>query len=211
MTKDGRSDEARDATAVAIEDLGRRAFAPVHRAMLELAGSIQRGEGSGKVWLVEHDSVLTAGRATPKDELGEGVVSIERGGRVTWHGPGQLVIYPIVRLPQRDAGAWLRALERFGVDVCASFGLTATASDDGTGVFVAGRKLASIGVALRRWVNLHGIAINVDVAPDAFAGIRPCGRSPDLMSDLSRALARKVTLDECKAAARKALPRLLGL
>ncbi|MBI5852738.1 MAG: lipoyl(octanoyl) transferase LipB [Planctomycetes bacterium] len=210
MSEDGRSDEARDVTAIAVEDLGRCAFAPVHRAMLDLAGSIRRGESGGKVWLVEHDPVLTAGRATQADEITGDVVSIERGGRVTWHGPGQLVVYPIVRLPERDAGAWLRALERFGVDVCDSFGLAAVASEDGTGVFVGGKKLASIGVALRHWINLHGIAINVDVAPDAFAGIRPCGRSPELMSDLSRALARRVTLDECKAAARKALPRLLG-
>jgi lipoyl(octanoyl) transferase len=208
-TTDGSGDGSRRAHRVDVVDLGRRPFAEVHRAMLELHESIRRGESDGKVWLVEHDDVFTAGRATPPDEIRDGVVPIERGGRITWHGPGQLVVYPIVRLPRRDAGAWLRALERFGCAVCGAFGLAAEASVDGTGVFVAGRKLASIGVALRSWINLHGIAINVDVAEDAFAAIRPCGLAPSIMSDLSRAVGRRISLDECKVAARSALPPLL--
>lgn len=193
-----------------IEDLGRRPFAEVHAEMLALAASIRAGRSRGKVLLVEHQPVYTAGRATPPDEIGDGVVPIERGGRITWHGPGQLVVYPIVPLPRRDVRAWLRALETFGVDVCARFGLEAEPSVDGTGVFVERRKVASIGVAIRGWTNLHGIAINVAMDLAAFHRIRPCGLDPEVMSDLSRCAGRPVSLDDAKVAARACLPALLG-
>ena len=177
--------------------------------MLDRAARIRAGEHPGEVLLVEHDPVYTAGRATPEAELGPQVVPIERGGKITYHGPGQLVIYPIVRLPDRDVRAWLRGLESFGVGVCAEFGLAAEPSVDGTGVFVDGRKVASIGVAIRHWINLHGISINVamDMAP--FRAIRPCGLDPEIMSDLSSCLGREVSLDEAKQAVERMIPALL--
>ena len=191
-----------------VVDLGRAPFAAVHEQMRTLAARVQRGEDPGAVLLVEHEPVFTAGRATPPDEMVPGVVPIERGGRVTYHGPGQLVVYPILRLPRRDVHAWLRALEAFGIAVCDAFGLAAAPSADGTGVFVAARKVASIGVAIRRWVNLHGIAVNVDMDLAPFRRIRPCGLDPERMSDLSREAGRHIPLDQAKAAARKALPLL---
>jgi lipoyl(octanoyl) transferase len=191
-----------------VVDLGRRAFADVHRDMLELLERVRVG-APGRVLLVEHDPVYTAGRATPAAEMSDEVVPIERGGRITWHGPGQLVVYPIVPLPRRDVRAWLRALEAFGVAVCAEFGLDATPSVDGTGVFVGEQKVASIGIAVRHWINLHGIAINVDVDLTAFARIRPCGLDPEVMCDLTRLCRRSVTLDEARSAARRSLPVLL--
>jgi lipoate-protein ligase B len=87
--------------------------------------------------------------------------------------------------------------------VCAAFGLEAVASLDGTGVFAGGRKLASIGVAIRRWTNLHGIAINVAMDAAAWASVRPCGRDPETMSDLSTACGRPIALDDVRAAARE--------
>lgn len=191
-----------------IEDLGRRDYAETLVEMRALAQSIRTGAAQGKILLVEHEPVYTAGRATPADELRGAVVRVERGGRVTYHGPGQLVVYPIVALPERDVGAWLRRLEAFGVAVCERFGLEARASIDGTGVFVSAAKVASIGVAIRRWVNLHGIAINVDMDLDAFRSIRPCGLDPSAMSDLSRACGRRISLDEAKSAARASLGAL---
>ena len=192
-----------------VERLGRRAFADVHDAMRALATEVQAGRDDGAIWLVEHDPVYTAGRATPPAELGPGIVPIERGGRVTYHGPGQLVVYPILRLARRDARAWLRGLEAFGVSVCAELGLSATASEDGTGVFVDGRKVASIGVAIRRWVNLHGIAINVAMDLAAFAAIRPCGLDPSRMDDLSGRLGRRVPMREAEQAAEDRVALLL--
>ena len=193
---------AADETPAEVEELGRQPFAQVHRQMLARAAAVHRGEQPGVVWLLEHDPVYTAGRATPRGELEGDTVAIERGGRITWHGPGQLVVYPIVRLPRRDVRWWLRRLETFGVAMCAAFGLEATASRDGTGVFVGARKVASIGVAVRHWVNLHGLALNVAVDLAPFSHIRPCGLDPEVMTDLSRLLGRAVPMSEAIAAAR---------
>jgi len=181
--------------------------------MIALADRVHRGESTGEVWLLEHEDVYTAGRATPAHELEDSAVEIlpiERGGRVTFHGPGQLVIYPIVHLPRRDVRRWLRALEQFGIAICEHFGLKAHPSPEGTGVFVGPNKVASIGVHIRHWINLHGIAVNVDMDLAFFERVRPCGLDPSAMSDLSRELGRSVTLDEVKEAARSALPALLS-
>ena len=196
-----------------VRDLGdRRPFAEVHRAMIALLDQVHRGESPGEVWLLEHEPVYTAGRATLASELTDEtfqILPIERGGKVTFHGPGQLVIYPIVQLPHRDVRRWLRALERFGMTICERFGLEAQPSLDGTGVFVGERKVASIGVHIKHWINLHGIAMNVDMDLESFERVRPCGLDPSVMSDLSRELSRKVTMDEVKEAARSVLPGLL--
>lgn len=193
-----------------IEDLGRAAHAVVLERMRRLHAAVASGAEPGRVLLVEHEPVYTAGRATPATELAPHIVPIERGGRITFHGPGQLVVYPIVPLPRRDVRDWLRRLEAFGVAMCAHFGLLATASLDGTGVFVGDRKVASIGVAIRRWTNLHGIAINVAMDAAPWFAVRPCGRDPATMGDLSAACGRRVALDEARAAVRAALPVLFA-
>jgi lipoate-protein ligase B len=186
-----------------IEDLGRTPFAAAHARMLELHAAVLRGETEGRILLVEHEPVYTAGRASAPAEVTAGVVPVERGGRVTWHGPGQLVVYPVVPLPVRDVRDWLGRLEQFGVAVCAAFGLQAEPSVDGTGVFVAGRKVVSIGVAIRRWVSLHGIAINVAMDLEPWHAIRPCGLRPEVITDLSRAVGQPVTMAEVRSAVRE--------
>lgn len=161
------------------------------------------------MWLVEHDPVYTAGRATPSDDLRDGIVPIERGGKITWHGPGQLTVYPIVRLPKRDLRDWLRRIEAFGVAIAAHFGLEAEPSVDGTGVFVGRRKFASIGVAVKRWTNLHGIGVNIAVTGSPWHSVRPCGLSPDIMTDLSEALGRPLSMHDAAAAAAAAVSVLV--
>ncbi|MBL8750629.1 MAG: lipoyl(octanoyl) transferase LipB [Planctomycetes bacterium] len=173
--------------------------------MRELHAAVHAGTEAGRILMVEHDPVYTAGRATPPEELRPGIVPIERGGRITFHGPGQLVVYPIVRLPRRDVRDWLRRLEALGVGVAAALGAEATPSVDGTGVFVGRRKFASIGVAVKHWINLHGISINVAMDSAPWFEVRPCGLSPDVMTDLATILGRPVTLDEAKDAARAAV------
>ena len=190
------------AVAIEIEDLGRAAYAPVLEHMRRLHAQVANGDLPGRVLLVEHDPVYTAGRATPPTELGEHIVPIERGGKVTYHGPGQLVIYPIVPLPVRDVRDWLRRLEAFGVAVCSAFGLEAKSSVDGTGVFVGAHKVASIGVAIKRWTNLHGIALNVAIDSSPWFAVRPCGRAPESMSDLRTACNRDLTVEDARAAVR---------
>lgn len=193
-----------------IEDLGRQPFQTVWTTMRALHAAVHRGEAAGRVLLVEHEPVYTAGRATAPHDLGPHVVPIERGGQVTYHGPGQLVVYPVVRLPRRDLRDWLQRLERFGIAVAAACGVAAEPSVDGTGVFAGGRKIASIGVAVKHWINLHGIGINVamDLAP--WFRVRPCGRAPDLMSDLSRAAGHPVAMATAKAAAIAAVSTLVA-
>ena len=185
-----------------IEDLGHAPYAPVLVHMRTLHAEVAAGRAPGRVLLVEHEPVYTAGRATPPADLFDDVVPIERGGRITFHGPGQLVVYPIVPLPRRDVHDWLRRLEAFGVAICGDFGLAAVASLDGTGVFVGDRKVASIGVAIRRWINLHGIALNVAMDPRHWRRVRPCGRDPESMGDLATACGRPVGLAEVRAAVR---------
>ncbi len=190
--------------------MGLAPFEAVHEQMLSLLQAVRQAESPGAILLVEHDPVYTAGRATPRDELAPEIRVVERGGRITYHGPGQLVVYPIVPLPRKDIRHWMRALERFGIAICAHFDLQGTSGRDGAGVFVGGRKVASIGVAIRHWINLHGIAVNVDMDLGLFERVRPCGLDPAIMSDLSREVGRQVTMDEAKQAARSALPELLA-
>lgn len=192
-----------------IENLGRAAYEPVLAQMRSLHAAVHRGETAGRILLVEHEPVYTAGRATPPAELRPGIVPIERGGKITFHGPGQLVVYPIVRLPRRDVRDWLRRLEAFGMRVAGAFGLTAEPSVDGTGVFVAGRKVASIGVHVKHWINLHGIGINVAMDLRAWQQVRPCGLSPDVMTDLARASGRPLTMADALAAAAQAVSVLV--
>ncbi|MBL8756060.1 MAG: lipoyl(octanoyl) transferase LipB [Planctomycetes bacterium] len=193
---------------VEIEDLGTADYAPVLDHMRALHAAVHLGTDPGRIVFVEHPPVYTAGRATAAHDRPAAdvpIVDIERGGRITFHGPGQLVVYPIVRLPRRDVRDWLHRLERFGIEVARAFGLVAEASVDGTGVFVGGRKFASIGVHVKHWINLHGISLNVamDLAP--FHRVRPCGLAPDVMTDLSRAAGRTLGLPAVRAAARAAV------
>jgi len=185
-----------------VEDLGRAPYAPVLRRMRELHAAVHHGTSAGTVLLVEHEPVYTAGRGTPPAELRPDIVPIERGGKITWHGPGQLVVYPIVRLPRHDLRHWLRRLEQFGVAFAAQFGVAAQPSVDGTGVFAGGKKFASIGVAVKHWISLHGIAINIAVDATPWQSVRPCGLSPDVMSDLSTVARRPLAMADAFAAAR---------
>jgi lipoyl(octanoyl) transferase len=194
--------------AVEVENLGQKPYKPLLLQMRELHEAVQRG-ADGRIWLVEHEPVYTAGRATPKHEITEGIVEIERGGQITYHGPGQLTIYPIVKLPKRDLRDWLKRIETYGVRIAEALGLEAEPSVDGTGVFVAGRKFASIGVAVKRWVNLHGIGVNVTVDKAPWQKVRPCGLSPDIMTDLSTAAGRAISMQEAAEHAAAAVSVLL--
>jgi lipoyl(octanoyl) transferase len=176
--------------------------------MRKLHEAVQAG-ADGQVWMVEHSPVYTAGRATPKNQMTDEIVPIERGGKITYHGPGQLVVYPIIKLPKRDIRDWLKRIEAFGMQIAAAFGLDATASVDGTGVFVGDRKFASIGVSVKRWVNLHGIGINVAVDAAPWQRVRPCGLSPDIMTDLSTAVGRQISMPEAVKAATNSVSILL--
>lgn len=171
-----------------VTHLGRRPYAPV----LELQRALCKARGEGRLTedlllLVEHDPVMTLGRSTkatslplPVSEIearGIEVHEIERGGDVTYHGPGQLVGYPIVDLQQLkpDLHWYLRELETILILAMRDFGVEGRRSEGQTGVWVGPRKIASIGVHVKKWVTLHGFALNVSTDLDPFGLIVPCG------------------------------------
>ena len=150
-----------------------------------LHAAVVAGERGDTVLLLEHPSVYTAGKRTePWDRPMDGtpVVDVDRGGKITWHGPGQLVGYPIVRLPDPvDVVAYVRRTEQLLIDVCAEFGLTAGRVEGRSGVWVPdddrgpARKVAAIGIRVARGVTLHGFSINCDCDLSYFDRIVPCG------------------------------------
>lgn len=144
--------------------------------------------------LLEHEPVFTIGRTQDQSSLRAPaalpapLVIINRGGQATWHGPGQLVGYPLVDLRRRgsDLHRYLRDVEDFVIRVCAAFQIEAHRREGLTGVWVAERKIASIGVGVRRWITMHGFALNVCGPLDGFDHITPCGLSGVTMTSLER-------------------------
>ncbi len=161
-----------------------------------------RGDGPDTVLLLEHPSVYTAGRRTAADERpidGTPVVDVDRGGSITWHGPGQLVGYPIVALPDPvDVVAHVRRVEQALIDVCADVGVAAGRIDKRSGVWVSAddtgpdRKVAAIGIRVSRGVTMHGFALNADADMSHFDRIVPCGIRDAGVTSLSRELGHPV-------------------
>ena len=152
-----------------------------------------RGEGEDTLVLVEHPPVATLGRRGTREEVFDAslpVFVVERGGKATFHGPGQLVLYPIVSLGagNRDVRAWVQHVEAFVVACLAHFGIAAQARSDQIGVWTAGsgKKIASVGVAIKDWVSLHGAALNVTLDPREFERIDPCGLGAAVMTSMAR-------------------------
>lgn len=149
--------------------------------------------------LLEHDPVYTIGRSSDRSSLETGqalphpVVEISRGGKATYHGPGQLVGYAILDLQDygKDLHAYLRALEDSLIHLCTGLGLATTRRESLTGVWVEDRKLASIGVGVRRWISMHGFALNVCGKLDGFDAIIPCGITDVTMTSLQRELPQQ--------------------
>jgi lipoate-protein ligase B len=200
-------------------DLGVREFSEVWQMQRDLVAARQREEIPDTLLLVEHPHVLTLGRGTHKENLlrpdGMPVFEIERGGDVTYHGPGQLVGYPIflLREDERDLHAYLRNLEEALIRALGALGLPAGRRAGWTGVWAAAeppRKLASIGVAVKRWVTLHGFALNVSTDLSKFAAINPCGLEATVMASLSSCLGRAVTLDEVRGPVVRALGEIFS-
>lgn len=185
-----------------VEDWGLVEYGLAVDRQLSLVEEVAAG-GEELLVFCTHPSVVTVGRApgAREDLLGWSgpIYESARGGRVTYHGPNQIVIYPIVDLrrpraglTERDVHAYLRLLERATVAAVAGCGLTGaearTARDaDGhslTGVWVGPKKIASIGIAVRKWVTYHGVAVNFSHDPSAFVGIRPCGFDSRIMASV---------------------------
>jgi lipoate-protein ligase B len=199
-------------------DLGTREFGEVWALQRELVAQRQRDEIPDTLILVEHPHVITLGRGTHRENvLAPGdvpVFEIERGGDVTYHGPGQLVGYPIflLRPEERDLHVYLRNLEESLIRALARFEIAGTRKEGWTGVWNAraDRKLASIGVAVKRWVTLHGFALNVATDLSRFAAINPCGLDAAVMGSMATELGREVPFAAVKAAVSAAVGEVFG-
>jgi lipoyl(octanoyl) transferase len=190
-------------TPLRIEDLGRRPYAEVLELQRDLRRRRIEGElGEDVLLLVEHPPVITLGRGTRPSSLpiapaelerrGVEVFEVERGGDVTFHGPGQLVGYPILDLRghRQDLHWYLRSLEDVLIQALGGLGIEAGRNPGLTGVWTAGRKIASIGIHVKQWVTLHGFALNVATDLDPFDLIVPCGIRQVVMTSVAAELLR---------------------
>jgi lipoyl(octanoyl) transferase len=178
------------------------------------------GQVPDTVLLLEHESVYTAGRRTEDWERpldGTPVVDVDRGGKITWHGPGQLTGYPIVALPDPvDVVAHVRRLEDMLLGVCAEVGVAAQRVDGRSGVWVPAddrrpdRKVAAIGVRVARGVTMHGFALNCDCDLAAFDRIVPCGITDAGVTSLSKELGKDVSVADVLPIVERELVRVLG-
>ena len=186
----------------------------------EIHDEIVAGRAPNTVLLLEHPPVYTAGRRTEPWERptdGSPVVDVDRGGKITWHGPGQLVGYPIVRLPDAiDVVAYVCRMEGLLIDVCAEFGVTAGRIAGRSGVWLPAdesgpdRKIAAIGIRVSQGVTLHGFALNCDADLTWFDRIVPCGISDAGVTSLTRELGRPVTVADALPVVEQHLAGLLA-
>lgn len=184
--------------------LGRIEYGAAWRLQKERVDRRIAGDVPDALLVCEHDPVFTQGRRNAVEGTshvaGVPVFSIERGGEMTWHGPGQVVGYPVIDLSPRgrDVHRYLRDLEEALIRVLGAFGLRGGRREGATGVWVEGSKVASIGVAVRRWVTYHGFALNCDPDLRAFQLIRPCGFDPEVMTSMTSLLGRPVGVAEAE-------------
>jgi lipoyl(octanoyl) transferase len=198
--------------------LGRMDYGEALEMQMELAKKRRGGEIGDTVLMLEHNPVYTIGRRPDQSSLGTAenlphpVFEISRGGQATYHGPGQLVVYLILNLSDygQDLHAYLRALEEGAIQFCRAMGLPARRREGLTGAWIEGRKLASIGVGVKRWISIHGIALNVCGDLDAFKVITPCGIQDVQMTALDRELAIRITVERAAKSFEPHLERALA-
>lgn len=166
--------------SLVIRQLGRYAYVPVWQAMQQFTDS-RDADTPDEIWVVEHDPVFTQGQAGKEEHLlfpGDiPVVKVDRGGQVTYHGPGQIVVYVLLDLKRRKIGIreLVTHIENAIVATLAEYDITAAAKADAPGVYVDNKKIASLGLRVRKGCTFHGLALNVDMDLEPFRRINPCG------------------------------------
>ena len=173
------------------------------------------------VLLVEHPHVITAGRTfntgdipdkSVLDNRGIKVIEVDRGGSVTYHGPGQLICYPIIDLSkrERDIHRFLDNIESVVVSALTSYGIKGSSLKGKRGVWVDNKKIASIGIGIKRWVTYHGVAINLNVDLGYFKMIKPCGYDSGVMVSLNDLIHQDVNLDEFRRVFEESFKDFMG-
>lgn len=206
------------ATTARLFDLGLRPYAEVWDLQHRLHEAVREGREPDAWIVVEHPPVITLGRQARRENVlasdavlaakGIEVVTVERGGDVTYHGPGQLVVYPIRKLERfREVVPLVRALEGAVIETCAAFGVAAERWSEHAGVWVGRDQICAIGLAVKKMASLHGIALNVATELDYDRLINPCGLQDRGITSLARQTGRPVTLEEAKRVLLDALGR----
>ena len=191
-------------TAIALSRQGLVEYQKAWDAQRRIHEEVASGVRPNTLLLLEHPSVYTAGRRTDDSERptdGTPVIDVDRGGRITWHGPGQLVGYPIVKLQKpTELVGFVREIEAALISVCADLGIIAVRVDGRSGVWICDergdRKIAAIGIRVAKGVTMHGFALNVNPNLEAFAQIVPCGITDADVTSLQLELHRTITIDE---------------
>lgn len=179
-----------------LRKLGRQDYLPTWRAMQRFTDT-RDADSADEIWLTEHPPVYTLGLNADRSHLlapgAIPVVQVDRGGQVTYHGPGQIMVYPLIDIRRSNIGVreLVCALENSVVKLLAIYGVTGVARADAPGVYVDEKKVASVGLRIRRGASFHGMAVNVDVDTKPFAGINPCG-----FEDLEVTTLRELGIDD---------------
>jgi lipoyl(octanoyl) transferase len=205
-----------------VMNLGLVPYREAWELQRSIAGAVSQGAVPDTVLLLEHPPVITLGRRTEEGELhvpdgaAVEIVETDRGGKSTYHGPGQLVCYPILDLTRhgQDVKKYCRDLEEAVIRTVAAVGIEATRIEGLTGIWIERppRKIASIGVHISKWVSTHGYALNVDLDPAPFSEwITACGLEDTSFTTIARELGRPVTVDEVRPHAAAALEHVFGL
>lgn len=195
-------------SSLKIENWGLIAYQKALEQQLELVNEISESPDTGYIVFCKHPEVVTLGRATQKEDVfawdGD-LIEVSRGGRATYHGPSQLVIYPILSLkknrqhiPPQDVVAYLRVLENSIIEFLELYGINAIGRSlqkrtqkeaEETGVWIGSQKIASLGIAVKKWVTYHGAAINIYNDPKAYRGMNPCGFNRTVMTSLEQQIS----------------------
>jgi lipoyl(octanoyl) transferase len=191
-------------TTIALSRQGLVEYQKAWDAQRRIHEEVASGDRPNTLLLLEHPSVYTAGRRTDEAERpadGTPVIDVDRGGRITWHGPGQLVGYPIVKLQKpTELVGFVREIESALINVCADLGISAVRVDGRSGVWICDekgdRKIAAIGIRVAKGVTMHGFALNVNPNLEAFGQIVPCGITDADVTSLQLELGRPITVDE---------------
>ena len=198
-----------------VRNLGLVEYQPTLEAMRQLTAE-RDADTPDEIWLLQHPAVFTQGQAGKAEHLlapGDiPVIQVERGGQVTYHGPGQLVGYLMLDLRRLGLGVreLVSAMERSLVDLLASYGVEAAPKPDAPGVYVDGAKIASLGLRVRRGCSFHGLALNVDMDMQPFQRINPCGYSGLQMVQLSEQESQPVSIEDVAQRLEQALRQQLG-
>lgn len=191
MTAPPMTWHAENKGAIEVRSLGKREYEPLWREMQDFTNS-RTSDTPDEIWFAEHPPVFTLGlNASREHLLAPGdipVIQIDRGGQVTYHGPGQLMVYPLIDLKRAGLGIrdLVTALEQSAVDLAAQYDIEAASRADAPGVYVQGKKIASVGLRVRRNASYHGMALNVDMDLEPFTRINTCGFADLEVTDLAR-------------------------